>query len=116
MAREFAVTPRALRYYETRGLLQPRRRGRSRAYDAADRRRLQTILEGKQLGFTLTEIVELIGVPPEGADEADLEDRLRPEKIAEQLILLERRRDEIEAAIIRLRAARHRRSEPCAAV
>jgi DNA-binding transcriptional MerR regulator len=110
MAREFDVSLRTLRFYEDRGLLQPRRHGASRFYGEADRRRMQAILKGKQLGFTLTEIRDLIGAPQAEAGEADIEETLRPEQIVDQICHLERQRDEIAAAIDRLRATHERRA------
>lgn len=56
LAAAFAVTPRAIRFYETKGLLSPRRVGNRRVYDRRDRARLQLILRGKRLGFSLAEI------------------------------------------------------------
>jgi DNA-binding transcriptional MerR regulator len=109
VAREYGVSLRTLRFYEGRGLLCPRRDGQKRFYGAAERRRLQAILKGKQFGFTLTEIGELIGAQRPDASETDFEETLRPEQIAEQLVHLERQRDEIEAAILRLREAHERR-------
>jgi DNA-binding transcriptional MerR regulator len=110
MAREFAVSLRTLRFYEDRGLLQPRRHGASRYYSAADRRRLSAILKGKQFGFTLTEIKDLIAAQQSDADKADIEDTLGPQQIVDQICHLERQRDEIDAAIGRLRATHQRRS------
>lgn len=110
IAREFGVSLRTLRFYEDRGLLHPRRNGPSRFYGAAERRRLKAILKGKQFGFTLTEISELIRAQRSGP-EMDLEETLRPEQIADQLIHLERQREEIEAAIRRLRETHARRSQ-----
>jgi len=57
---EFEVTPRTLRFYEEKGLLNPARSGQSRIYSQADRVRLTLILRGKRLGFTLEESAELI--------------------------------------------------------
>ena len=107
VAREFAVSLRTLRFYEDRGLLQPRRQGASRFYAAADRKRLRIILTGKQLGFTLTEIRALLAADSDG--EAEIEERLNAQQIADQIGQLERQRGEIEAAIARLRAAQSRR-------
>lgn len=56
LADEFSVTPRALRFYETKGLLTPRRVGARRVYGHRDRARLALILRGKRLGFSLAEI------------------------------------------------------------
>ena len=60
LAREYAVTPRTIRFYEDEGLLMPRRQGLQRLYSAGDRARLGWILRGKRLGFTLAEIKELL--------------------------------------------------------
>ena len=103
MSRLYSVTLRTLRFYEDRGLLTPRREGNARFYRAADRARVEMILRGKKLGFTLTEIRDLIG--GKGATETpDLEEQLQPQQITCQIGHLERQRDEIEAAIQRLRA------------
>ncbi|MDQ2693814.1 MAG: MerR family DNA-binding transcriptional regulator [Pseudomonadota bacterium] len=59
LVREFGVTPRAIRFYEDQGLLSPRRDGRKRVYNSRDRARLQLILRGKRLGFSLAETREL---------------------------------------------------------
>jgi DNA-binding transcriptional MerR regulator len=109
VAREFGVTLRTLRFYEDRGLIRPRRLGNSRFYGGADRVRLAMILKGKQLGFTLTEIAGLIGAE-DAAGEMDIEERLRPAQIVDQLDHLERQRREIDAAIVRLKATRERLS------
>ena len=61
MAREYGVTLRTLRFYEDRNLIHPRRAGNARYYGGPDRVRLEMILKGKRLGFTLAEISELIG-------------------------------------------------------
>jgi DNA-binding transcriptional MerR regulator len=60
LAREFALTTRAIRFYEDEGLLAPRRSGRSRVYGERERVRIKLILRGKRLGLTLSEIRELL--------------------------------------------------------
>jgi DNA-binding transcriptional MerR regulator len=63
LAREFDVTPRAIRFYEDQGILQPQRAGSSgltRVYSNRDRTRLKLTLRGKRLGLTLTQVRELI--------------------------------------------------------
>ncbi len=62
LTQEFGITTRTLRFYETQGLITPQRRGRQRLYKPADRTRLKLILRGKRLGFSLTEISEIIGM------------------------------------------------------
>ena len=74
LAEDFAVTTRALRFYEERGLLRPQRKGQSRVYSAADRVRLTLVLRGKRLGFTLDESAELIAMyDPSGNNEGQLQ-------------------------------------------
>jgi DNA-binding transcriptional MerR regulator len=60
LAREFAVTPRTIRFYEDEGLIKPQRHGLIRVYSSGDRARLSWILRGKRLGFSLSEIRELL--------------------------------------------------------
>ncbi len=60
LSREFAITPRTIRFYEDEGLIKPRRQGMTRLYSAGDRTRLGWILRGKRLGFALAEIRELL--------------------------------------------------------
>ncbi len=63
LAREFDVTPRAIRFYEDQGLLSPKREGaggRVRVYGSRDRTRLKLTLRGKRLGLTLSEIRDLV--------------------------------------------------------
>jgi len=75
---------------------------------------MEMILKGKKLGFTLTEINDLIG--GKGAYETpDLEEQLQPQQIINQIGHLERQRSEIESAIERLRATHDRLSQDAAA-
>jgi DNA-binding transcriptional MerR regulator len=114
MSRLFAVSLRTLRFYEDRGLIKPRREGNARYYRASDRIRMEMILKGKRLGFTLTEIQDLIG--GKGSTETtDLEDQLNPQQIVTQISHLERQRGEIDGAIERLRATQSRLAQVAAA-
>jgi DNA-binding transcriptional MerR regulator len=105
MASEFNVSLRTLRFYEDRKLLRPRREGNTRLYSSIDRLRMQMIMRGKQLGFTLTEIHELLG-SQDATD--DFEGKLKPQQIVTQIDHLERQRAEIDGAIARLRATHER--------
>ena len=60
LAREFDITPRAIRFYEDSGLLEPTRAGRNRIYSQRDRTRLKLTLRGKRLGLSLQEIRGLV--------------------------------------------------------
>ena len=114
MARLYGVSLRTLRFYEDRSLIKPRREGNARYYRGVDRVRMDMILRGKKLGFTLSEISDLIG--GKGASETpDLEERLQPQQILNQIGHLERQREEIDNAIARLRATQSRLSAEAAA-
>ena len=60
LSRDFDITPRALRFYEDKGILNPGRRGTTRLYSERDRTRLKLTLRGKRLGLTLEECREII--------------------------------------------------------
>jgi DNA-binding transcriptional MerR regulator len=98
LSREFAVTPRALRFYEDKGLLSPKREGMNRIYSGRERGRLQLILRGKRLGFPLNEIKGVL-------DLYDLEDGERKQmqtvakKFRQRLIVLRAQREDLEHAI-----------------
>ncbi|HET6378117.1 MAG TPA: MerR family transcriptional regulator [Methylocella sp.] len=105
LAQEFQVSVRALRFYEDRKLLRPRRIGGARLYDARDRLRLQMILRGKRLGFTLSEIHEILARGGFACDTGGTGLGLTGEEAALQLSHLERQRREIDQAIAELRIA-----------
>jgi DNA-binding transcriptional MerR regulator len=62
IAGEFGITTRAIRFYESRGLIAPKRSGMNRCYTRRDRARLMLILRGKNLGFTLEDIAEYLSL------------------------------------------------------
>jgi len=97
VAREFSITLRALRFYESKRLIAPQRDGSNRLYRRGDRERITLILTGRRLGFTLTEIKRLI----DGPDAKNL--HLTREKCVEQINLLERQKRGIELALGELR-------------
>ncbi len=105
LAREFGVTLRAIRFYEDKGLLNPRRQGMTRLYSRRDRARLKLILLGKRVGFSLVEIGEML-------DLYDLKDgqttqlKVALGKFNEQIAFLEAQRAEIDQALGDLKRAR----------
>jgi DNA-binding transcriptional MerR regulator len=60
LAAELGVTPRTLRFYESEGLIAPRRSGTNRIYDQRDRARLRLILRGRRFGMSLAECREIV--------------------------------------------------------
>ena len=70
LADELDISPRAIRFYEEKGLILPERtKGNHRFYDKRDRARLKLILRGKRLGYSLDEIAEMIGMAEFNMDE-----------------------------------------------
>ena len=62
LAREFGISTRAIRFYETKGLLSPERVGSTRVFRRRDRARLILILRGKRLGFSLRDISDYLSL------------------------------------------------------
>ena len=96
LAREFEVTPRALRFYEDKGLLTPRREGLNRVYSYRDRGRLQLILRGKRVGLSLIEIKEFLDLYKVD-QRAQAQTALK--KYKGRIVELERQREDVDAAI-----------------
>ncbi|MEO1330359.1 MAG: MerR family DNA-binding transcriptional regulator [Pseudomonadota bacterium] len=94
----FGATPRALRFYEDQGLLNPKRDDRRRIYTVRDRARLKLILRGKRFGFTLNEIRELLDLYDLG-DGQVTQLRRTIETAQEKHEMLKERRRELDEAI-----------------
>lgn len=98
LAREFKVTPRALRFYEDKGLLSPQREGLNRVYSVRDRARLQLILRGKRVGFPLSEIREILDLYDLGdGQRAQMATALK--KYRARMVALEAQREDLEGAM-----------------
>ena len=98
LCQEFKVTPRALRFYEDKRLLSPARDGMNRVYNHRDRVRLQLILQGKRVGFSLNEIREILDLYDHNdGGAAQMARSLR--KFRERILALKAQREEIEGAI-----------------
>ena len=98
---EFGVTARALRFYEEEGMIAPQRQGLSRIYSKRDRARLAWIVRAKNVGFSLTEIKELIDLYDLGDGRVTQKQRTI-ERCREQVGKLTRQRDDIDSAIAEL--------------
>ena len=100
---EFKCTPRALRFYEDKGLLAPARDGLNRVYSYKDRARVQLILQGKRVGLALAEIGEILDlyeVGDGGAQQAAKSLR----KFQERIVALEGQKIDIAEQIELLKA------------
>jgi DNA-binding transcriptional MerR regulator len=101
LAREFDITPRAIRFYEDQGILAPARAGASglkRVYSPRDRTRLKLTLRGKRLGLTLTQIRELIDMY-ESPKDAVAQARKFLVILEQHRATLEQQREDIEVTL-----------------
>ncbi|MCG8441158.1 MAG: MerR family DNA-binding transcriptional regulator [Caulobacterales bacterium] len=104
LAESFGVTARALRFYETKGLLRPLRlNGGARVYSANDRARLALVLRGKRVGFSLDEIKEMIDLSDIGADGRASMTAAR-DRFAARIQALQRQREDLDLALADLEA------------
>ena len=100
---EFKCTPRALRFYEDKGLLHPARDGMNRVYSYKDRGRLVLILRGKRVGLSLHEIGEILDLYE--ADESGVQQAAKSlRKFQERIVALEQQKKDIDEAIAQLEA------------
>jgi DNA-binding transcriptional MerR regulator len=95
LADEYAVTLRTLRHYEDLGLLAPERRGTARVFHHRDRIRLELILRGRRLGFSLVEIATIVNMYDEQPGETGQLEYLL-DQIEERRAELEQRRRDID--------------------
>ena len=115
LCQEFRCTPRALRFYEDKGLLAPARQGLNRVYSYKDRARLQLILRGKRVGLSLAEIREILQLYGKG-DGGAAQSAKALRKFRERILVFEQQREDIDHAIAELRAACARMEEHLARV
>ncbi|ABD55886.1 MerR family transcriptional regulator [Jannaschia sp. CCS1] len=103
MCDAYDVTPRTLRFYESKELLYPIREGQRRLFTRRDRARLKLILRGKRFGFSLEEIRQLLDLYYVGdSQETQLVSTLSIAR--ERLSDMERQRAELDEAIDELRS------------
>ncbi|HCR2157284.1 MULTISPECIES: MerR family transcriptional regulator [Enterobacter] len=107
------LSKETVRYYERQGLLenipQPNRSNNYKVYSAVDLQRLNMIKHAKMLGFTLTEIAEVLAVW--------VDDKFTAEQKQASLRRKLQQLEEKEAALIELRArlknALNKVGQPC---
>lgn len=102
VARTLGVTPRTLRFYEDNGLISPRRVGNTRIYSRRDIVRMQLVLRGKRLGFTIREIREFLDLYDADPDQREQMEHLLV-RVRERLDSLTRQKAALEETMSELR-------------
>jgi DNA-binding transcriptional MerR regulator len=104
LTREFGLTARALRFYEEKGLLAPKRQGQDRLYSRRDRSRLRLVLMGKWVGFSLEEVKAMLDLYDLG-DGGVTQMKVARTKYREQVGRLAAQRRDIDTAMNELQRA-----------
>ncbi|MFV1849278.1 MAG: MerR family transcriptional regulator [Thalassospira sp.] len=102
LADDLGITPRTIRFYEQKGLLNPQRAGTTRVYTRQDRAKLLLILRGKRLGFSLKEIadyLDLYGADPTQAEQI----KMLLGRVRERISDLEEQRQALDVTLDELR-------------
>lgn len=105
LAAEFGISTRAIRFYETKGLIKPRRVGSNRVYDRRDHARLTIILRGKRLGFNLEEILQYLELYDADPDQVTQMRHLL-ENVERTISDLEQKQDDIRKTLTELHEIR----------
>jgi DNA-binding transcriptional MerR regulator len=100
LAREFGISTRAIRFYESKGLLSPERVGGTRVFRRRDRARLILILRGKRLGFSLRDISEYLSLYDAQSQTAQVS--LLIEMVDRRLSLLQRQMADLHTTLAEL--------------
>lgn len=98
LAQLFKVTPRAIRFYEDQGLISPERQGQNRIYSRRDKARLAWILRGKNVGFSLAQIGEMIDLYDAG-DGRVTQRRVTLDMCRQRIAALQEQRADLDATI-----------------
>ena len=103
LVRDFSVTARALRLYEEKGLLTPRRLNGQRIYSRRDRARLTLILRAKSLGSSLEEIKEYLDLYGQHGEGRKRQLEYVVSKTQAAITELEQKRAELDRTLSELR-------------
>jgi DNA-binding transcriptional MerR regulator len=103
VADSLGITTRTLRFYEDKGLIDPHRVGNSRIYTKRDTARMQLVLRGKRLGFSLKEIQEFLDLYD--ADPGHIEQmRVLAERCGARIAELKAQREALDLTLDELNA------------
>jgi len=103
LCNDLGITPRTIRFYETKGLVLPKRAGKTRVYTHRDRARMILILRGKQLGFSLSDIKEFLDLYEVDRTQT-VQIKLLAKKVRQRIEQLEDQRQALELSLSELHA------------
>jgi DNA-binding transcriptional MerR regulator len=103
LASEFGITPRAIRFYEAKGLLSPPRVNGGRVYTRRERARLQLLLRAKSIGFSLAEIKHVLDLYGEHGEGRPQQVAFVAERIGDIIAELEQKQTDVAATLDELR-------------
>ena len=98
LSKEFGITTRTIRFYESRGLITPERIGTSRRYSKRDRARLILILRGRNLGFTVEDVGDYLALYDSDPGQV-AQTKLLLDKVSAAIANLKTKRDDIDKAL-----------------
>ena len=107
LATQLAISTRTIRFYEARNLITPQRHGGARVYSRRDRARMQLILRGKNLGFTLDDIREYLRLYDHDPRQV-AQTQLLLTRVETAIAALEHKKVDLERTLVELRAVRDR--------
>ena len=103
LCEEFGLSPRAIRFYEDKGLIEPRRVNGARVYTQRDRTRLKLILRAKEIGSSLDEIKQYLDLYGNHGEGRSKQLQFTLERTDQMIAELEQKRAHIEATLAELR-------------
>jgi DNA-binding transcriptional MerR regulator len=103
LASEFGITPRAIRFYEAKGLLSPPRVNGGRVYTRRERARLKLLLRAKSIGFSLAEIKHVLDLYGEHGEGRPQQVAFVAERIGDIIEELERKQADVTTTLEELR-------------
>ena len=106
LSRELGLTERAIRFYESKGLLAPKRAGNTRIFSYKDRARLIIIMRAKKLGFSLNGIKSYLDLYDVDSNHRK-QTELGLNAVDERINFLEEQRDEIKILLADLKEIKH---------
>lgn len=98
LAHQLEISARALRFYESKGLIRPERVGNNRVYTRTDLARMKLILRGKRLGFTLADIRDFLDLyDADPTQNSQL--KLLHQKVSDRIDLLQKQRQDLDKTL-----------------